>query len=403
MRSIWNGTISFGLVSIPIKMYAATEDSHTVSFKQIHTADQGRIRYRKVCELEDEPVAPDEIGRAYEDADGSLIPITEDDLAALPLPTTHTLEIEAFVPASEIDPLQMADAYYLGANGAAAAKPYVLLREALKRGGKVAIAKYAHRGRERLGMLRVVDDTLTLHRLVWPDEVRDSAGMAPTAKVSVREAELDLADTLMATLGEVDPESLHDEYHQALEEMVAAKVSGAAPAAEAEAPPETGQIVDLMAALQDSVRSARRSRGGTAEEAGTDEEGAGATVTALRGRRSAAGTAEKKAPARRAAGDGKRTADGGKPAARKTPPKKTAAKKTTTKKTTAGSTGSTAKDTGRSAGASAAKSTAGTASKTTGKTAAKTAPKTAAKSASKTASKSTAKKTASGRRTRKAS
>lgn len=342
MRSIWNGAISFGLVSIPIKMYAATEDSHTVSFKQIHTADQGRIRYRKVCELEEEQVGTDEIGRAYEDADGSLIPITDDDLAALPLPTTHTLEIEAFVPAAEIDPLQMADAYYLGANGTTAAKPYVLLREALKRSDRVAIAKYAHRGRERLGMLRVVGDTIALHRLVWPDEVRDSSGMAPTAKVTVKDAELDLADTLMATLGEVDLDSLHDEYHEALEEMVAAKASGAAPAPAPEGPPETGKVVDLMAALQDSVRSARRSRGDQA--AGGGEE-AGATVTALRGRKAA----KKKAPAgraatgsasKRAAGGGKRAAAGEeKPAAKKAAAaKKTAAKKTAAKKTAAKST-----------------------------------------------------------------
>ncbi|MCQ8195124.1 non-homologous end joining protein Ku [Streptomyces rugosispiralis] len=297
MRSIWNGNISFGLVSIPIKIYPATED-HSISFRQIHTRDSGRIRYRKVCELEDKPVESSEIGRAYEDADGALVPITDEDLAALPLPTTHTLEIEAFISAAEIDPLQMGDAYYLGTSGAAGAKPYTLLREALKRSEKVAIAKYAHRGRERLGMLRVVGDTIALHRLLWPDEVREPAGVAPKEKVTVKPAELDLADTLMETLGEVDLNDLRDEYHEALEELVAAKVSGATPTAEPGERPAGAQVVDLMAALKESVRSAREARGegagegGEASEGGAEEEAA-ATVHELRGR--------KKAPAKKAA------------------------------------------------------------------------------------------------------
>ncbi len=308
MRSIWNGNISFGLVSIPIKIYPATED-HSISFRQIHTRDGGRIRYRKICELEDSPVESSEIGRAYEDADGALIPITEEDLEALPLPTTHTLEIEAFISASEIDPLQMGDAYYLGTTGAAGAKPYTLLREALKRSEKVAIAKYAHRGRERLGMLRVVGDTIALHRLLWPDEVREPAGVAPKEKVTVKPAELDLADTLMETLGEVDLNDLRDEYHEALEELVAAKVSGATPTAEPGERPAGAQVVDLMAALKESVRSAKEARGegageggeaaeGEAEEEGA--EGAEATVHELRGR--------KKAPAKKAPAAAKKTA-----------------------------------------------------------------------------------------------
>ncbi|MEU8822299.1 Ku protein [Streptomyces sp. NPDC048636] len=335
MRSIWNGNISFGLVSIPIKMYPATED-HSVSFRQIHTTDGGRIRYRKVCELEEKQVEAAEIGRAYEDADGALIPITEEDLAAVPLPTTRALEIEAFVSASEIDPLQMGDAYYLGVNGTAAAKPYALLREALRRSEKVAIAKYVHRGRERLGMLRVVGDTLALHRLLWPDEVRESAGVAPKEKVKVKPAELDLADTLMATLGEVEMSELHDEYHEALESLVAAKVSGVTTTAGPGEEPKGGQVVDLMAALKDSVRTARQSRGEPAEE------GAEATVTELRGRKKTeqkagqktAKKAAKRAPAKRSASStggkaAKKTAtSAAKTAEKRTPAKKTAAKKT---------------------------------------------------------------------------
>ncbi|MEU9441053.1 Ku protein [Streptomyces sp. NPDC048304] len=259
MRSIWNGAISFGLVSIPIKLVNATE-SHSISFRQIHTEDNGRIRYRKVCELEDREVSQSEIGKGYEDADGTIIPITDDDLSHLPIPTARTIEIVAFVPAERIDPLQMGAAYYLAAGGAPAAKPYVLLREALKRSNKVAIAKYALRGRERLGMLRVVGDAIAMHGLLWPDEVRAPEGMAPDTSVTVRDKELDLADALMDTLGEVDLDDLHDEYREALEEVIAAKASGEAPP-EAPEPAAGGKVLDLMAALESSVRAARESRG----------------------------------------------------------------------------------------------------------------------------------------------
>ncbi|WP_275561738.1 Ku protein [Streptomyces sp. 5-6(2022)] len=377
MRSIWNGNISFGLVSIPIKIYPATED-HSISFRQIHTRDSGRIRYRKVCELEDKPVESSEIGRAYEDADGALVPITEEDLAALPLPTTHTLEIEAFISASEIDPLQMGDAYYLGTSGAAGAKPYTLLREALKRSEKVAIAKYAHRGRERLGMLRVVGDTIALHRLLWPDEVREPAGVAPKEKVTVKPAELDLADTLMETLGEVDLNDLRDEYHEALEELVAAKMSGATPTAEPGERPAGAQVVDLMAALKESVRSAKEARGegaggeGAGEgeaEAEEGEEEAEATVHELRGR--------KKAPAKKAASAKKA------PAAEK----KTAAKRGGTKTARAAKAAEGA-PAGKAAGKATGKKETGTKKAAAKKTAAKktTAKKQAGKRGTRTAS-----------------
>ncbi|MFJ6101648.1 Ku protein [Streptomyces sp. NPDC092359] len=262
MRSIWNGAISFGLVSIPIKLVNATE-SHSVSFRQIHAEDGGRIRYKKVCELDGEEVPPAEIGRAYEEGDGSMIPVTDEDLAALPLPTAKTIEIVAFVPAGEIDPLQMDAAYYLSANGVPAAKPYTLLREALKRSDKVAVAKYALRGRERLGMLRVVDDVIAMHGLLWPDEIRAPEGVAPETPVNVRDAELDLADALMATLGEVDIHDLHDDYRAAVEEMIAAKAEGGE-GVQAPEPGEEqggGQVIDLMAALENSVRAAREARG----------------------------------------------------------------------------------------------------------------------------------------------
>ncbi|MGA4839616.1 Ku protein [Streptomyces sp. G45] len=339
MRSIWNGAISFGLVSIPIKLVNATE-SHSVSFRQIHTEDGGRIRYRKVCELEDREVPSAEIGKGYEDADGSIIPITEDDLASLPIPTAKTIEIVAFVPADRIDPLQMDTAYYLAANGVPAAKPYTLLREALKRSQRVAIAKFALRGRERLGMLRVVDDVIAMHGLLWPDEIRAPESVAPDTSVTVRDAELDLADALMDTLGEVDLDSLHDDYRAAVEEMIAAKVEGGtteAPAPAAE--PRGGKVIDLMAALENSVRAARSARGEPAERA-TEAE-----VTSLPSRRTSRTTPKqvggKKSTAKKTTAKKKSTATKStatkstatKSTAKKSTAAKTTAKKTTTKKT----------------------------------------------------------------------
>ncbi|WP_443055307.1 non-homologous end joining protein Ku [Streptomyces sp. NBC_00704] len=377
MRSIWNGAISFGLVSIPIKLVNATE-SHSISFRQIHTEDGGRIRYRKVCELEEREVSSAEIGKGYEDADGTIIPITDEDLSHLPLPTAKTIEIVAFVPADRIDPLQMDAAYYLQAGGAPAAKPYTLLREALKRSHKVAIAKYALRGRERLGMLRVVGDAIAMHGLLWPDEVRAPEGVAPDASVTVRDKELDLADALMDTLGEVDLDDLHDEYREAVEEVVAAKAAGETPR-EAPSAPSSGKVLDLMAALEKSVRAAKESRGeeaGSAADADSDTEadGDGGRDSGSRSGRAKVSRLPQRESAR-------------------STPKQTGGKKSTSaaKKTAAAprKSAQAAKKSTSSKSAAAAKSTAGAKGATR---------KTAAKKTAATAKKSPAKKTAARKR-----
>ncbi|MCF3171337.1 Ku protein [Streptomyces californicus] len=392
MRSIWNGAISFGLVSIPIKLVNATEN-HAIHFRQIHLADGGRIRYRKVCELDEEEVSGGEIGKAYEDADGTMIPITDEDLAQLPLPTAKTIEIVAFVPADQIDPLQMDAAYYLSANGVPAAKPYTLLREALKRSNKVAVAKYALRGRERLGMLRVVDDVIAMHGLLWPDEIRAPEGVAPEGDVTVRDAELDLADALMDTLGEVDMDSLHDDYREAVEELIAAKASG-----EEVRPAESGEggggkVIDLIAALESSVRAAKKSRG--EEDTAADGEGDGGadegdmaevhpirkTSSGASGKSSgkASGSAAKTAKTAKTAKKtthrtptGKTVTRSGGSAAKKSAPKSTGTKKSTsTAKKSSGSGGSGGS--GAGGGRSAAKKTTAKKSASSGGTAKKTA------------------------------
>ncbi|WP_030252747.1 Ku protein [Streptomyces violens] len=341
MRSIWNGSISFGLVSIPVKMYSATDSAAAVSFVQIHEKDGGRIRYRKVCELDGEEVSQDEIGKGYQAASDMIVPLTDADLAQLPLPTAKTLTILAFVDASDIDPLQMDKAYYLGANGPSAAKPYVLLRDALVHHQKVAIGKVALRNRETLAMLRVHDDAIVMHALLWPDQIRSPAGLAPKENVQIRDNELTLAETLMDSLGELDQGELHDDYRDAVEELVTAKLEGGEPAVPSEGPRRGGKVIDLMAALEDSVRAAQQERGGD------EEEGAGASVTRLRGKApaKASGTAGKKAAAEKAApakkGAAKKTASAKKSDAKKTAPaekgasaEKGAAKKTATAKKT---------------------------------------------------------------------
>ncbi|NLU71633.1 Ku protein [Streptomyces sp. HNM0575] len=400
MRSIWKGSISFGLVSIPIKVVSATE-SHSVSFHQIHTADGGRIRYRKVCELEELEVPREEIGKGFETGDGTTVQLTDADLAALPLPTAKTVEILGFVPAEEVDPIQLDRSYYLAGDGRSATKPYALLREALKRSGKVAVGKLAMRGRESLGLLRVYEDVLALHTMLWPEEIRSPSAVAPEEDVTIRDAELDLADTLMETLGDLDWSELHDEYRAAVEELVTAKLEGVdtgAAGRETAAASGKGQVVDLMSVLESSVQAARKSRG---EGGGAAASGGGggaaadsdATVHELsrqRGARSrkagaggGSGTAKKAAAAKKTGG-AKKAAASKKTGSKAAAPKKTAAKKAASKRQPAAASGAA-----KSAAKSAAKPAAKPAKKTTA----------AAKSASGAKKTAAAKKTARPRKT----
>lgn len=337
MRSIWNGVISFGLVRIPIKLVNATE-SHAVPFREIHTEDGGRIRHRKFCELEDREVTAQEISRGYEEADGTIIPITDEDLAHLPIPTARTIEIVTFVPEDSIDPLQLGAAYYLAAGRAPAARPYTLLREALKRGNRVAIAKFALRGRERLGMLRVVGEAIALHGLLWPDEVRAPEGIAPDADVTLHDKELNLADALVDALSEVGLEDLRDEYREAVEEVVAAKISGEALPELPE--PERGvEVLDLTTALERSVRAVRGEpegaevkrlpRRGTSRSSPKKTGGGKSTSTAEKKTASSARKPTSKTSRAEVRTTAKSTAKStaGKTSSKKTPTKKTASRK----------------------------------------------------------------------------
>ncbi|MFE9476305.1 non-homologous end joining protein Ku [Streptomyces griseofuscus] len=259
-RTIWSGAISFGLVTVPIHVVSATED-HSIRFHQYHLADQGRIRYRKVCELEGREVPQDEIGKGYELTKTQVIPVTDEDLSNLPLPTARAIEIDGFVPLESVDPIRISDGYYLQPAGQVAAKPYQLLVKALGRSAKVAVAKYAWSGRERLGLLRVKDDVLVLHAMHWPDEIRDPAELLPPP-VQVSDEEIEGALALMDTMtvDRLEGPGFHDRYTEAVAEIIEAKREEK-PLPEAPEPEQPAQILDLMAALQESVSKAKASRG----------------------------------------------------------------------------------------------------------------------------------------------
>ncbi|GAA4799397.1 Ku protein [Streptomyces ziwulingensis] len=258
-RTVWSGAISFGLVTVPIHVQSATED-HSIRFHQYHLADMGRVRTRKVCELENREVSTSEIGKGYEIARDTVIPISDDELRDLPLPTAKAIEIVAFVPLASVDPIRIGDGYYLAPDGQVAAKPYKLLRQALDRSSRVAVAKYAWSGRERLGLLRVRDEAIVLHAMRWPDEIRDPSSLLPDP-VDVSEQEIDGALALMDTMATDDLTGFRDEYTAALSDIIIAKREHREPAPVPEPAEPRAQIVDLMAALNDSVAKAREARG----------------------------------------------------------------------------------------------------------------------------------------------
>jgi DNA end-binding protein Ku len=296
-RPVWSGAISFGLVTIPIKVLPATE-SHNISFHQVHEKDGGRIRYQKVCTLDDKVLDQSEIGRGYEIAKDKVIPITDAELDAMPLPTAKAIEIVAFVPASSIDPIRIGDSYYLAADGQVAAKPYKLLREALGRSARVAIAKFAWHNRERLGLLQVLDgDVIALHAMRWPDEIRDASAVAPPA-TDIDDSEVDGAVALIDAMTTEDLTQFRDEYRTALEELISAKTEHRKPQPVGAAPEAAGgEVVDLMAALNASVEQARATRGESGEHA-TVHEMPRPKKTAAK-KTAAKKTTEKKTPARK--------------------------------------------------------------------------------------------------------
>jgi DNA end-binding protein Ku len=259
MRSMWKGAISFGLVTIPVKLYTATEQ-RDVSFRQVHVKDGGRIHFRRVCSLDDEEVPFADVAKGYELPDGEMVVLTDDDLAHLPLPTARSIEVLNFSPADQVDPILWNRSYYIEPEPAGT-RAYVLFREALDRTGKVAVTKVALRQRESLAVLRSHDGLLVLETMLWPDEVRAADFPFLDQDIDVRAQELRMATSLVDSMSEdFDPGQYHDEYREALEQVITAKVEGREVTPTAE-PAAEEEPVSLLDALQASLDAASRDRG----------------------------------------------------------------------------------------------------------------------------------------------
>jgi DNA end-binding protein Ku len=310
-QSIWKGAISFGLVSIPVRLYSATEEKD-ISFRQVHRDDGGRIRYKRVCSVDGEEVAYSDIAKGYELPDGEMIVLDDEDFANLPISSSRAVEVLSFVPAEQVDAVQFVKAYFCDPTGDV--KPYVLLRDSLEQADKVAIVKVALRQRERLAMLRTRDGVLVLQTLLWPDEVRDARFDFLDQDVTVRPQELAMAESYISALSaDFDPGEYSDHYREALESVIADKAAGREVKAPVEEAPASGQVVDLMDALRRSVAEAKTRRSGA-----TADDEPKAKVTASK--------PANKAPAKKAAKTAKSAKKTAK-AAKKTVEKKAAARR----------------------------------------------------------------------------
>lgn len=261
MRSIWKGAISFGLVSVPVKVYSATE-SHDVSLHQVHAKDGGRIRYQRRCEICGKVVDYGDIDKAYDDGDQTVV-LTDQDLASLPAERDHEIEVVEFVPADQVDVLRLDRSYYLEPADTSL-KQYTLLRRALEDSDRTAIVRFALRQKTRLAALRVRGDVLLLQTLLWDDEVRVPAFdvLKQTPRISQKERDMaaQLVDSLAA---DFDSAAFTDEYQEQLRTLVEAKLEqGEALDTEKtfgdSGDDEEAEVVDLMEALKRSVERKKK-------------------------------------------------------------------------------------------------------------------------------------------------
>ncbi len=306
MRAIWKGAVSFGLVNVPVRLFAATEEND-IRFHQVHREDGGRIRYKRTCSICNEEVAFDEIAKGYETSDGQLVILTDEDLNQLPVATSHEIDVVEFVPSNQVDPILFAKTYYLEPD-AKAAKPYALLREALIETERMAIVKVALRQKETLAVLRVRDKAILLQTMLWPDEIRKPDFAVLDADVELRPQELKMASSLVESMAsDFEPEGFNDSYREAVIELIDAKLERG----ESAQLPDTGkkdkagktsEVVDLLTALQ---RSVDRARGVPTDDETDDTAKAGdaKSDTAKPAKKAAATKAPpaKKAPAKKSA------------------------------------------------------------------------------------------------------
>jgi DNA end-binding protein Ku len=276
MRVVWRGTISFGLVTIPVRLYVATE-SKNIPSHLVHVSDGGRVQYKRVCSIDGAEVPYEEIGRGYESATGELVMLSDLDLAALPATTSRSIEIVSFLPAGAVDPIYFDRSYYVEPERQAA-KVYRLMRDALRKQGRVAVAKVKLRDREIIGLLRVHGDLLVLATMLWPDEVRkpafpfladDDEWVTPTQELAMAEALIDsLADE------QLDPARYRDVHRENLTALIDAKATGRTPThdlVQGVAPP------DLVSALRASIEAAKQRRSNGNGGSRRNRESAGTT------------------------------------------------------------------------------------------------------------------------------
>lgn len=316
MRAIWTGDVSFGLVAVPVKVYAATED-HSLHGHMVDPKDGTRIRYKRVREGTDKEIDYADIGTAYESEDGETVILTRDELAELPVEQDHEIDVTQFVPADQIDPVQFDRAYFLEP-ASKNTKAYVLLRCALADSDLLAIATFTLRGRTKLAALRVYEEVILLQTLLWPDEIRSAAFPSLDQDAKVRPQERRMASSLVDTMtGDFDPSAYTDTYQEQLAELVEAKADGGdvtdLPSSQEQDDEDDDEVGDLLAALRASVND----RGGSTDESGSAKAPAKKTGAKKAG--------AKKTPAKKAAA--KKTAASKKAAAKKTPAKKGVPKK----------------------------------------------------------------------------
>ncbi|CAN5386998.1 Ku protein [soil metagenome] len=255
--------MSFGLVNVPVRLYSATEN-HDLSFHQVRSSDGSRVRYKRVAQADGDEVAYRDIAKGYTAKDGTTVMLTESDLATLPNRSSKEIAVESFVPSEQIDPILFDKAYYIEPD-AMGAKAYGLLREALRESDRVAVVTVSVRTRMTMALLRVVDDVIVLQTLLWPDEVRDTAELSHLEEVSEpKESEVAMARMLVDSMaGDFAPEDHVDDYKEAVEALVEAKIEGGETTQSPEAGEDegSGEVVDLLAALQRSVDRAKSAQG----------------------------------------------------------------------------------------------------------------------------------------------
>jgi DNA end-binding protein Ku len=261
MRSIWRGAITFGLVNVPVKLYAATED-HDLSLHQVHDADGGRIRYQRRCEICGRIVTYEHIDKAYDDGDRTVV-LKDEDLKSLPVEQSREIDVVEFVPSDQVDSIRIERSYFLEPDSKSP-RSYVLLRKVLEQTDRTAIVQFTIRQRTRLGALTVRGDVLLLQSLLWDDEVRTADFPSLKTDVTIQDRELKMAQSLVASFeNDFSPADFTDEYQAQLQKLVQAKleqgdtVDTEATFGEQAESPADGEVIDLMEALRRSVAANR--------------------------------------------------------------------------------------------------------------------------------------------------